>query len=195
MLAISACAAPGGESATGCASTVEDASLQSEPSSQVRVLDRAMLICGYDAFTTALRLHSSSIGYDPVTYVERRCTTIDDEAVRTGPTCSAVIAPATIAPTTTLVELLFVGDTVDGRTLEIRPGAGIEFLGDVPAVIQQTVDIALESGCEGVIAQRDLWVSQIDDSTDGDIASVYAQHAQNVANFIECETEPISLDG
>ena len=47
------------------------------------------------------------------------------------------------------------------------------------------------SGCEGVIAQRDLWAAQIDDSSDGDIASVYAQHAQNVADFIQCETEPL----
>jgi len=103
--------------------------------------------------------------------------------------------PATTAPPTTIVELLFVGDTVDGRPIEIRPGAGIVFIGEVPAVIQQTVDIALESGCEGVVAQRDLWVTRIADSPAGDIASVYAQHAQNVANFIGCETEPIPLDG
>jgi hypothetical protein len=44
-----------------------------------------------------------------------------------------------------------------------------------------------------VVAQRDLWVSRIDDSPDGDVASVYAQHAQNVANFIGCVTVPISL--
>ena len=64
-------------------------------------------------------------------------------------------------------------------------------MGEVPAVIQQTVDIAFESGCEGVIAQRDLWAARIDDSPAGDIASVYAQHAQNVANFIQCDTEPL----
>jgi hypothetical protein len=90
------------------------------------------------------------------------------------------------------VELIFVGDTLDGRPIEIRPGPGIEFVGEVPAVIQQTVDIAVESGCDGVIAQRDLWAGQITDSAAGDIASVYAQHAQNVANFIGCDTEPLS---
>lgn len=189
----SACDAPNDERTdTGCASLVEDASRESEPDDQVRKLDRAMLVCGsYDAFTTELRRHAGSIGYDPVTYVERRCERVDDEQVRETPTCAAVITPTTTAPPTTVVELVFVGDTVDGRAVEIRPGPGIEFVGEVPAVIQQTVDIAVESGCEGVIAQRDLWTDRIADSSEGDIASVYAQHAQNVANFIGCESEQL----
>jgi hypothetical protein len=192
LLTLVACTPGDDEGATGCASTVADATAESEPSDQVRLLDRALIVCGsYDAFTTALGRYPSSIGYDAATYAERRCDTVDDENVRNGPTCSAVIVPATTAPPTTLVELLFVGDTVDGRPIEIRPSDGIEFIGEVPAVIQQTVDIALESGCEGVIAQRDLWVTRIDDTPDGDIASVYAQHAQNVANFIDCDTDPI----
>ena len=157
------------------------------------MLDRAMIVCGsYEAFTTELQQYSGSIGYDPITYIERRCERVDDEQVRLAPTCAAVITPTTTATPTTIVELLFVGDTVDGRPIEIRPGPGIEFVGEVPAVIQQTVDIAFESGCEGVVAQRDLWAEQIADSTAGDIASVYAQHAQNVANFIGCETDQIS---
>jgi hypothetical protein len=82
--------------------------------------------------------------------------------------------------------IVFVGDTLDGRQIEITPADGVEFVGDVPTVVQQTVDIAFESGCEGVIAQRDLWISRIDDTPAGDIASLYAQHAQNVANFIGC---------
>jgi len=194
VLALVACDPADEDAATGCASIVADAAAESEPSDQVRLLDRALIICGsYDAFTAALGRYPSSIGYDAATYAQRRCDTVDDEIVRSGPTCSAVIVPATTAPPTTVVELLFVGDTVDGRPIEIRPGNGLEFIGDVPAVIQQTVDIALESGCDGVIAQRDLWVARIDDSPDGDIASVYAQHAQNVANFIECDTDPIDL--
>ncbi len=196
VLALTACDPPGGgESATGCATTVAVASAESEPADQVRLLDQAMIICGsYDAFTAELRRHAGSIGYDPVTYVARRCGNVEDEAVRSGPTCSAVIVPATTAPTTTVVELVFVGDTVDGRPIEIRPGSGIDFVGEVPAVIQQTVDIALEAGCDGVIGQRDLWVTRIDGTPEGDIASVYAQHAQNVANFIGCGTDPIDLE-
>ena len=188
-----ACDAPtGGQSTSGCASLVEEAARESEPGDQVRLLDRAMLACGsYDAFTSELQRHAGSIGYDPVTYATRRCERADDEELRDTPTCAELITPATTAPPTTIVELIFVGDTLDGRPIEIRPGPGIEFVGEVPAVIQQTVDIAVESGCEGVIAQRDLWAEQIADSAAGDIASVYAQHAQNVANFIGCDNEPL----
>ena len=86
---------------------------------------------------------------------------------------------------------MFVGDTLDGRQVEIRPSESTRFDGDVPAVVQQTVDIAIESGCEGVIAQRDLWASRVDDPVIGDEASVYAQHAQNVADYIQCDVPPI----
>ncbi|MDW3213334.1 MAG: hypothetical protein R8G01_05005 [Ilumatobacteraceae bacterium] len=194
LTSISACDPSADEQvATGCASLVENASRESEPSDQVRMLDRAMIACGsYEAFSSELQQYSGSIGYDPITYIERRCERVDDELVRQAPTCAAVIVPTTTAPPTTVVELLFVGDTVDGRPIEIRPGPSIEFVGDVPAIIQQTVDIAFESGCDGVIAQRDLWADRIDDSATGDIASVYAQHAQNVANFIGCETDQLS---
>lgn len=185
-------AADTSDAARGCSELVAEASLESEPDDQVRLLDRAMVICrSYDAFTTQLARYPSSIGYDTATYVERRCETVTAEEVRDAPTCAAVITPSTTAPPTTVVDLAFVGDTVDGRVIEIRPSADLEFVGDVPAVIQQTVDIAFESGCEGVIEQRDLWAARIDDSRAGDIASVYAQHAQNVANFIQCDTEPL----
>lgn len=195
IVAVAAACSPPGDSSgtTNCAATVAEASRESEPSAQVRLLDQALVTCAsYDSFTQELARYPSSIGYDPATYVSRRCANVVTDEVRLGATCATVITPTTTAPPTTLVALLFVGDTVDGRPIEIRPGAGIEFAGDVPAVIQQTVDIAFESGCEGVIAQRDLWLGQIDDSPAGDVASVYAQHAQNVANFIQCETEPIS---
>ncbi|NNE12927.1 MAG: hypothetical protein HKN41_11875 [Ilumatobacter sp.] len=184
------------DASTGCRATVVEAADASEPEAQVRLLDRALVACGsYETFTRELARFPSVIGYDPATYVERRCNKVDDAAVREGPTCSAVVAPATTAPPTTLVELVFVGDTVDGRPIEIRPTADIQFVGDVPAVIQQTVDIAFEAGCDGVIAQRDLWASRIDGTPNGDIASVYAQHAQNVANYIQCDTPPLEAGG
>lgn len=194
-LALAACVPGDGDDATtGCAALVAEASGESEPSEQVRLLDRAMIVCSsYGSFTAQLDRYPSSIGYDTATYVARRCANVADDAVRDGPTCRTVVSPATTAPPTTLVDLLFVGDTVDGRPIEIRPGSGIDFVGDVPAVIQQTVDIAFESGCDGVIAQRDLWAAQIDESPDGDIASVYAQHAQNVADFIQCESDPLEI--
>lgn len=187
LLALVACDPAPEDAATGCAALVTEASGASEPEAQVRLLDQAMVVCGsYEAFTSNLQRHAGSIGFDPITYTERRCERVDDEAVRGGATCAAVIAPPTTPPPTTVVALVFVGNTVDGRPIELRPSAEIPFVGEVPAVIQQTVDIALESGCEGVIAQRDLWTSRIDDSPQGDVASVYAQHAQNVADFIGC---------
>ena len=192
LIALTACQPADDTASTGCATLVAEASAESEPSDQVRLLDQAMIACrSYDSFSAQLDRYPSSIGYDTATYVARRCASTIDEDVLAGPTCSTVITPATTAPPTTVVDLLFVGDTVDGRPIEIRPGDGIEFVGEVPAVVQQTVDIAFESGCDGVIAQRDLWAGRIDDSPEGDIASVYAQHAQNVADFIQCDSEPI----
>ncbi len=193
-LVVSACDPPDESTASArCSDTVAEAAAASEPNAQVRLLDRALETCGsYQMFTSELGDYPSIIGYDPATFVELRCNAVTDEAVRTGPTCASVIVPPSTAPPTTAVELLYVGDTVDGRQVEIRPSDAIAFDGEVPAVIQQTVNIAVESGCEGVIAQRDLWAAQIDDSEAGAIASVYAQHAQNVADFIQCDTEPLS---
>lgn len=188
VVGLAACDPGTDDVATGCASLVEEASAASEPEAQVRLLDQAMIACGsYESFTSNLQRFAGSIGYDPITYTQRRCERVDDEAVRAGATCAEVIAPPTTPPPTTLVAIVFVGNTVDGRPIELRPSDGIAFVGEVPEVIQQTVDIALESGCDGVIAQRDLWTSRIDDTPEGDIASVYAQHAQNVADFIGCE--------
>jgi hypothetical protein len=194
LMAATACKPDDDSATSGCAALIADATAESEPDAQVRLLDRAMIVCrSYDSFTNELARYPSSIGYDTATYVARRCANADDAAVLNGPTCSSVRTPATTAPPTTLVALLFVGDTVDGRAIEIRPEDGIDFVGEVPAVVQQTVDIAFESGCEGVLAQRDRWAAGIDDSPDGDIASVYAQHAQNVADFIQCDIEPIEI--
>ncbi len=195
LVGFTACDAPGDDGSaapTGCAATVADASQAAETDEQVRLLDAALVTCrSYRSFTDELARYPGIIGYDAATFVSLRCARVTDEAVRTSPTCATVIAPATTPPPTTLVEVVFVGDTLDGRQVEIRPSATIEFVGEVPAVVQQTVDIALESGCEGVIEQRDLWVSRVDDPLFGDEASVYAQHAQNVALYIQCDVPPI----
>ena len=88
-----------------------------------RLLDTALLTCrSYAALVSELSGYPGIIGYAAETFVQRRCERIDDEAVQTGPACSAVITPTT-APPTTLVELVFVGDTLDGRRIEIRPDA------------------------------------------------------------------------
>jgi hypothetical protein len=187
--AIAACDPPGDDddADTGCATVVADAADSIEPAEQLDLLDTALLTCrSFTEFRAEMGRHPGIIGYDTATFVELRCTRIDDEATRTSPTCTAIVVPTTTAPSTTVPSIVFVGDTLDGRQIEITPADGVEFVGDVPTVVQQTVDIAFESGCEGVIAQRDLWISRIDDTPAGDIASLYAQHAQNVANFIGC---------
>jgi hypothetical protein len=190
-----ACDPPGSGDAdapTGCAATVREASLATEVAEQVRLLDTALVACrSYGSLTNELARYPGIVGYELDTFVTLRCSRVDDELIRKSPACSAVIDPATTIPRTTLPELVFIGDTLDGRQVEIRPNAATEFVGDVPAVVQQTVDIAFESGCDGVIEQRDLWASRVSDPVIGDEASVYAQHAQNVADYIQCDSEPI----
>lgn len=196
LAAVAACEAPGsggGDARSGCAAIVAEASEAAEVADQVRLLDDALLTCrSYDALLQQLDRHPGIVGYDTATFVSLRCTRVEDETIRSAPACAAVVVPTTTAPPITVADLVFVGDTLDGRRIEIRPSATVEFAGDVPAVVQQTVDIAIESGCAGVIEQRDRWAAQIDDPVIGDEASVYAQHAQNVADYIQCDVEPLA---
>ena len=179
---------------TGCGSTVRAASRAAEPDEQVELLDAALLACSsYDTFRDQVGRYPGIIGYDLDTFLELRCVRADDERIRTTAACTAVVGPPTTPPPATVAELLFVGDTIDGRRIEIRPTAQIQFEGEVPAAVQQTVDIAVEDGCLGVLEQRNRWLDQIDDPTIGDAASVFAQHAQNVAVYIRCDPPPIEV--
>jgi hypothetical protein len=190
-LATAACSPDEETTETGCASTVHDASLAVEVTDQVRLLDMAMVRCrSVQELTAEMGKYPGIVGYDLNTFVELRCSRVADESVRTSPACLSVTA-TTAVPTAAPVELVFVGETLDGRRIEIRPDADTVFVGDVPQVVQQTVDIAIEGGCDGVIAQRDLWASRANDAVIGDEASVYAHHAQNVANYIDCESPPL----
>jgi hypothetical protein len=176
---------------SGCASTVHDASLAVDVADQLRLLDMAMVRCrSLQELTGEMGKYPGIVGYDLTTFVELRCTRVVDDSVRTSPSCLSLTA-TTAVPTTAPVELVFVGETLDGRRIEIRPDADTVFVGEVPQVVQQTVDIAIEAGCDGVIDQRDLWVSRVDDPVFGDEASVYAHHAQNVANYIGCVSPPL----
>ena len=188
---LTACTPPSDEEVappTGCAALTREASLEVEPDTQVEALDTALIACAtYTAFGTEINRYPGIIGYDLDTYLLLRCERSDDDRVRATPACDGLVGPATTPPPVTAPELVFVGDTLDGRRVEIRPSNLIEFDGDVPAVVQQTVDIAVESGCPGVIAQFDLWAGRTDDPLIGDEASVFAQHALNVAAYIQCE--------
>jgi hypothetical protein len=190
-LATTACSPADETAESGCASTVHDASLAVEVADEVRLLDAALVRCrSLQELTAEMGKYPGIVGYDLHTFVELRCSRVADESVRTSPACLSFTA-TTVVPVTAPVELVFVGDTLDGRRIEIRPDADTVFVGDVPQVVQQTVDIAVEAGCDGVIAQRDLWASRVNDPVNGDEASVYAHHAQNVANYIGCTSPPI----
>lgn len=188
----SACTPDDEATTTGCAATVAAAADAIELDEQKRLLDQALLQCrSVGDLTRELERNPGLIGYSPETFVSLRCTRIEDEATRRGPTCAAVVSPTTTVPPTTLVDLVFVGDTLDDRRIEIRPSDTTRFVGEVPEVVQQTVDIAFESGCEGLIEQRDRWYARIDSTPAGDEASVYARHAQNVAAYVGCEVPPL----
>lgn len=187
-----ACAAPSDETTTGCSDTVAAAAAAIEVDHQKRLLDDALLQCrSVDDLTRELDRHPGLIGFSAAAFVEIRCSRIDDVATLRAPTCASVVSPSTTAPATTLPDLVFVGDTLDDRRIEIRPGPATRFVGEVPEVIQQTVDIAFESGCDGLIAQRDRWFARIDATPTGDEASVYARHAQNVAAYVGCDVPPL----
>lgn len=188
-VAAGACDRDDGEEpvASGCAVTVEQASMAVEPSEQLRLLDQAFIRCrSYAALTTEMARYPGITGYDLETFVTLRCSRVEDEAIANSPACAAVVQTTTTPPPTTVPQLVYVGETLDGRVVELRPDANIPFDGDRPAAIQQTVDIAVESGCEGVYAQRDVWAAQVGDPDIGTAASVFAKHAENVAAFIGC---------
>jgi hypothetical protein len=187
------CDAPTDEGATtGCAATVSAAADAVEIDEQKRLLDDALLQCrSVSDLASQLDRHPGLIGFSADAFVEIRCNRIDDPATRRAPTCASVVSPSTTVPPTTLVDLVFVGDTLDDRRIEIRPSATTRFVGEVPEVVQQTVDIAFESGCDGLIEQRDRWFARIDDTAAGDEASVYARHAQNVAAYVGCDVPPL----
>lgn len=193
VLAVSACnPLEQATTTSGCEAAVDAAADAVEIDDQVRFLDEALLQCrSVSALTTELNRHPGLIGYSAERFVSVRCARIDDPATLRAPACASVVTPTTLAPTTTLAEIVYVGETLDGRPIELRPGPEIEFVGDVPAVVQQTVDIALESGCDGLLEQRNLWFERITPTPDGDVASVYARHAQNVADYIQCDLPPL----
>lgn len=194
IAALAGCTPPDDEARvlSGCASSVSAAADAVEVADQVRLLDQALVRCrSLDALTVELALHPGLIGYSPRTFVEIRCSRVDDPATMRSPACSEVAAPTTTVTATTVVQLSFVGETLDGRPIEISAADGVQFVGDIPAEIQRTVDIAIESGCDGLLERRDRWVAQVSPTPGGDLASVYAQHAQNVADYVGCELPPI----
>ena len=186
--------APTDESAeASCAELVGRAAQAIEPADELRFLDDGLMTCeSYEVFANELDQYPGALGYSVEAFIERRCTMTTDAVLRRSPSCLTANPPTT-PPSTTVVELVFVGTTVDGRLVEMRPTPEMPFIDDVPAEIQRTVDIALADGCDGLRAQRDRWIAEVDGSADSDAASVFAQHAQNVATFTGCDIGTIAV--
>jgi hypothetical protein len=185
-------------SQAGCDEVVAEAAAAIETDEQLGLLDAGLLACGsYDAYRNALAANPGVIGYSPETYIELRCQHLTDPALRASPTCMTAHPPTT-PPAATAPDIVYAAATLDGRIIELRPSDAVPFVGDVPAVVQETVDIASRDGCPGVLAQRDEWAGRAgapaappgsaapDALSATDIASVYAQHAVNVAAWIGC---------
>ncbi len=177
---------------SGCRASVRDASFATEVEEQIRLLDTALVRCrSYDTLIDEMQRYPRIVGFELATFVGLRCAATDDEAIKQAPACAGFSA-ADVTVAATVPDLVFVGETLDGRTIEIRPDEDTRFIGDYPEVVQRTVDIATEAGCEAVLEQRDLWAARVDEPGFGDEASVYANHAQNVAQFIGCDVAPLA---
>lgn len=177
---------------SGCAATVREASFATEVDQQIALLDLALVRCrSAAALLDEMSEYPRIVGYEPTTFVELRCASADDDAVRRAPACAGFTTSSTSVATAPQ-ELVFIGETLDGRPVELRPDSDTVFVGEYPEVVQRTVDIATEAGCEAVLEQRDLWAARSTEPGFGDEASVYANHAQNVATFIGCEFEALT---
>lgn len=176
---------------TACAEAVDLAAAEIDLDAQKERLDVALLQCRSTIdLGNEIARHPGVLGHGVERFVEVRCGRIDDEAILAGPICAGSRTTLPPPPPAATEGPVFVGDTLDGRPIEIRPGPGTVFVGDVPQVVQQTVDIAAEAGCPGVLEQRSRWFELVDDPVIGDEASVYTRHADNVAAYLGCASPP-----
>ena len=140
------------EAATGCASTVREASLAVEVDEQIALLDVALSQCiSAGALIGEMSRDPGIVGYSPATYVELRCSNASDDVVLTSAVCTTYRAPSTTVPVVA-PSADYVALTLDGRSIVIVPDVDAPFVGAVPEPMQRNVDIAVEQGCIGVIA-------------------------------------------
>ena len=178
-----------------CQSIVEGAARESELQRQIEILDRAIAACsGIAALDVELQRHRGLVGFDTATFVTGRCARTSSTATQLSAICAAAQPPDQVAaPPEDEVEV-YVGQSLDGRSVEITDEQ-VAFVEGKPTPIVQLVDIATEDGCEGLAAERARWTALLLDPALGDQASVYARHADNVAAFIGCEAPPTTDAG
>lgn len=189
-----ACSSGGGDDAAPtdpCRATIDEAAAAAELAEQVDLLDQALVVCATpEIFTTNVERHSTLLGWDVATYLSNRCTSADDDAVRRSRICTSEDVAPTTTPTTDIPDVVYVGTSLDGREIEIRPRPGRPFEDGRPEVVNDMADIATRLGCDGVEAEYERWAEQVDDPQIGDEASVYAQHALDVLAFVQCDPPP-----
>lgn len=171
-----------------CRDFIDRAGAAAEISEQVELLDSALVVCNsVEAFAVNAQRHPTLFGVDVATYLSTRCATVDDDGIQGSRVCTSdAVTTTTMAPVAP-PEVVYLGTTLDGREVEIRPRAGRPFDDDgVPAIISAMADIAIAEGCDGLEAEFERWNNRIEDPLIGDEASVFAQHAQNVLAFIDC---------
>ena len=178
-----------------CRATIDEAGAAAELREQVELLDRALVICATpEVFAVNVQRHPMLIGWDVESYLSSRCSTVEDESVRRSRICTSEQVTPPTSPVAAAPEVVYVGTTLDGREIEIRPRAGRPFEDGRPRVVVEMAEIARRLGCDGVEAEFQRWFEQIDDPLIGDEASVYAQHALDVLAFIQCDP-PAEADG
>ncbi len=188
---VGACTPDAGSEATPsdpCRATIDEAGAAAELREQVDLLDRALVICATpEVFAVNVQRHPTLLGWDVETYLSNRCRTVEDESVRRSRICTSEQVTPTTSPVVAAPEVVYVGTTLDGREIEIRPRAGRPFEDGRPRVLVEMAEIARRLGCDGIEAEYVRWIEQIDDPLIGDEVSVYAQHALDVLAFIQCD--------
>lgn len=175
-----------------CRDVIDRAAVAREVPQQIRLLDSALLICrDADAFTDALSLHPGAIAVAASTFIQRRCEDPPDATVALSSICQEV-APVDAAgqdqdPADDVK--VYIGRTLDGRSVELR-STSVRFSEGRPAGIVEVVEVGTRQGCEGLLNLYTGWVPLLEDPGRGDELSVYAQHAVNLMQSLDCEPPP-----
>ena len=195
-LVLTGCSAPAAEpvDTDPCARRVTLAASAIDIDDQVAALDEALTVCrDLDAFRIEVDQHPGTLGVEPAVFAARRCSRSELPGIATAPICDdPAVGLLTGATTATAVEesteaLSFVGRNLNGDDVTIVADADTPFVDGRPEAIVMMVDTAFTDGCTGLDDEIDYWSALIDDPGIGPEASVYAQHALDLRNFIGCD--------
>jgi hypothetical protein len=195
-LALVGCSAPAAEpvDTDPCARRVAIAAAAIDIDDQVDALDEAMTVCrDLDAFANEVDDHPGTLGVEPAVFAARRCARSELPGIATAPICDdPAVGLLTGAVTATAVDdgadaLSFIGRNLNGDEVTIVADADTPFIDGRPEAIVVMVDTAFTDGCSGLDEEVSYWSALIDDPGIGPEASVYAQHALDLSNFIGCD--------